>query len=309
MASLRLDGPFQRPKKFYIDTAGVLAPLATFAGGLTLTTQLVIQCPKSRLQALLALASQFFLASPLGCVIIYILLFGFQDGDKIRGRRRTFVAAQLFIVGIFLMIAFMLLSVAIMVAGNTVVGINGIILLGLVVIGCIISAGSVYWLGLEPICICQARAGGAGASQSCACQAGEQCACQKRICQALAHEPCAGQPCACQPGPGHSGPGQPCLCQPARGQPGTVQSGALQPCACHPPFTRWQMRWGSFKRFWKMITEEEREDKDLSAYPASILLVVFVFEIVEAFVLLGFGATAADRAPIQWGCNNATAGA
>ena len=69
------------------------------------------------------------------------------------------------------------------------------------------------------------------------------------------------------------------------------------------------MRRGSFKRFWKMITEEEREDKDLSAYPASILLVVFVFEIVEAFVLLGFGATAADRAPIQWGCNNTTAGA
>jgi hypothetical protein len=67
------------PKKFYTDMAGVLIPLATFAGGLTLATQFIIPCPGSRLEALLQMASQLFLATPIVLLAIYLFLYRKAD--------------------------------------------------------------------------------------------------------------------------------------------------------------------------------------------------------------------------------------
>ncbi|KAE8412387.1 hypothetical protein BDV36DRAFT_300956 [Aspergillus pseudocaelatus] len=125
--------PTYRAKKFYTEVAGVAAPLATFAGGLTLATQFIITCPDSRLEALLSLASQFFLASALGLFLIYMLLYGFEENVHIKNHRRKLVFTQLFLVAIFMCIAFILLAVAIMVAGRTDVGTLGIILMGIIV--------------------------------------------------------------------------------------------------------------------------------------------------------------------------------
>jgi hypothetical protein len=208
-------GSIVRPKKFYTDMVGVVAPLATFAGGLTLATQFIIQCPDSRLQALLALASQLFLASPLGCLLIYVLLYGFRDDEEITGQRRTFVVAQFFIVAMFLLMAFVILSVAVMVAGNTSVGVNGIVLLGLVIIGCVLAGIGIYSTGTAP-------------------------------------------------GPRRS-------------------------------------KWESFVLWWKFATDKS-ESKDLSGRIALFLLLAFILEIVEAFILLGFGSAAAENAHFQRGC-------
>jgi len=79
---LHVDDP-QKSKKFYTDMASILIPLAIFAGGITLATQFIIQCPNTRLQALLALASQLFLATPLALLPVYLVLYGLKDEDSI----------------------------------------------------------------------------------------------------------------------------------------------------------------------------------------------------------------------------------
>jgi hypothetical protein len=237
----RSGGSIVRPKKFYTDMVGVVAPLATFAGGLTLATQFIIQCPDSRLQALLALASQLFLASPLGCLLIYVLLYGFDEKEDIEGRRRTFVVAQFFIVALFLLTAFVILSVAIMVAGKTAVGVNGIVLLGLVIIGCVLAGIGIYATGTT-----QGGVGGAGT------------------------------------GGVRSGGGE--------GSGGGM--GVEGKC---------KSRWKSFKKLWKFATDKSKS-KDLSGCIELFLLLAFILEIVEAFILLGFGSAAAENAHFQRGC-------
>jgi len=108
-------------KKFYTDMASILIPLAIFAGGITLATQFIIQCPNTRLQALLALASQLFLATPLSLLPVYLVLYGLKDEDSIsyESQRHAFVCTQFVISGILLSAAFVLLGTAIYVADET----------------------------------------------------------------------------------------------------------------------------------------------------------------------------------------------
>lgn len=118
---------------------GVLGPLATFAGGLTIATQFIIQCPDSRLQVLLAMTSELFLASVLGTVVMYLILYGLDEQDPVIGRRRHCLIFQFCIVGFMFTGAFMLLAVALMVAvqGTHVIGIIGLVLIGILVAGAI----------------------------------------------------------------------------------------------------------------------------------------------------------------------------
>jgi hypothetical protein len=108
-------------KKFYTDMASILIPLAIFAGGITLATQFIIQCPNTRLQALLALASQLFLATPLALLPVYLVLYGLKDEDSIsyESQRHAFVCTQFVISGTMLSAAFVLLGTAIYVADET----------------------------------------------------------------------------------------------------------------------------------------------------------------------------------------------
>ena len=76
-------------KKFYTDMASILIPLAIFAGGMTLATQFIIQYPNTRLQALLALASQLFLATPLTLLPVYLVLYDLKDEDSISYESQT----------------------------------------------------------------------------------------------------------------------------------------------------------------------------------------------------------------------------
>lgn len=145
MAHCPVQTTHYRAKKFYTEIAGVAAPLATFAGGLTIATQFIITCPESRLEALLALASQFFLASALGLFLIYILLYGLDEDDHIQDQRRYLVFSQLLLVAIFMCVAFILLAVAIMVAGQRDVGISGIALMGTIVASFITMEASILW--------------------------------------------------------------------------------------------------------------------------------------------------------------------
>ena len=117
--------------------AGVLVPLATFAGGITLATRFIITCPGSRLEALLALASQLFLATPLVLLAVYLLLYGRADTDAIARNKaeHLLVVGQFIVAATALGAAFVIVGVAIFVAqvGDYKIGIGGLVLLGLVV--------------------------------------------------------------------------------------------------------------------------------------------------------------------------------
>ncbi|KAJ9606850.1 hypothetical protein H2200_008860 [Cladophialophora chaetospira] len=133
-----------KPKKFYTDMASVLIPLATFAGGLTLATQFIIQCPGSRLEALLALASQLFLVAPFVLLSVYLLLYQYDDNEFQEGWQHGLVAGQFCVAGIMLCAGLMLLASALFVAqlGARGIGIWGIVLLS-VVVGILVFCGLV----------------------------------------------------------------------------------------------------------------------------------------------------------------------
>ena len=122
-------------KKFYTDMAGTLIPLATFAGGLTLATQFIIKCPQSRLQSLLALAAQLFLATPLALLPVYLLLYGLGDQGVVKYDSKTHavVCTQFVISGVMLSAGFVLIGTAIYVAEEPpkMIGSWGLGLLGL----------------------------------------------------------------------------------------------------------------------------------------------------------------------------------
>lgn len=113
-----------------MDVINILAPLNIFAGGLTIATQFVTPCSEPNLENLLALASELFLASIAGLVIVFLLLYGFWDTDIIQDGpkparccgwnlgRHSLVVAQIVIVGFMMIAAFFALGVAIIIIGN-----------------------------------------------------------------------------------------------------------------------------------------------------------------------------------------------
>jgi hypothetical protein len=120
-------------KKQYTDIASVMASLATFAGAVALATLFITNCPDSRLQALLALATQLLLASPLALVVVYLLLYGLLDDDHVLKARHSLVNCQFVIVGIMIATAFLLLGNALLVLLDNVIGIIGLALLAVIV--------------------------------------------------------------------------------------------------------------------------------------------------------------------------------
>ncbi|EXJ91943.1 hypothetical protein A1O3_00493 [Capronia epimyces CBS 606.96] len=102
----------------YCTTAETVSGIATFAGAITLSTQLLIECPQSRLQALLALASQLFLATPLVLLGVVAVLHGRANSQAVSWDEpsRAFIVAQFLISGIMVVVSFLLLGCAIYVA-------------------------------------------------------------------------------------------------------------------------------------------------------------------------------------------------
>jgi hypothetical protein len=64
-------------KKYYMNVINLLAPLAMFAGSLTIATQFVTPCSEPSLESLLVLASELFLGSLAGLLIVFLLFYGF----------------------------------------------------------------------------------------------------------------------------------------------------------------------------------------------------------------------------------------
>ena len=106
--------------KSYSDIAGLLVTFATFAGGLTLSTQFVITCPCSRLEALLELASQLLLAAPFVLLSIYLLLYKIDDGSipDFQAWRGLLIICQFFFAGFLIAAGFLVLSVALFSANS-----------------------------------------------------------------------------------------------------------------------------------------------------------------------------------------------
>ncbi|KAH6999475.1 hypothetical protein EDB80DRAFT_724739 [Ilyonectria destructans] len=105
----------------YTNLADAITPIATFAGGFTLATQVIVSCPNTRLQALLSTASQLFLDIPLVLLVVHIVLYGKEDADPIHRARgyRAFIMGQFFVAGVLLITAFLLLTFAIYAADTS----------------------------------------------------------------------------------------------------------------------------------------------------------------------------------------------
>jgi hypothetical protein len=114
-----------------MDVINVLAPLNTFAGGLTLATQFVLPCSEERLRALFVTASELYLSSLIALVTVFLLLYGFWDDDMIRGYRHTLIIDQFTMIGVAMIAAFILLGVAIIIGANQAIGIVGMFLFGI----------------------------------------------------------------------------------------------------------------------------------------------------------------------------------
>ncbi len=132
-------------QKVYSSVITTIVGLSTFAAGLTFVTQFVITCPGSRLQVLLGMASQLFLASLLGVMVVFFLLYGIPEETFIAGTWHILVVIQFGLVGLMEIAAFLLLSVAILVAGNLVTGVWGLVLISVMIIGTIVVGGTVIW--------------------------------------------------------------------------------------------------------------------------------------------------------------------
>lgn len=95
-----------RTQKVYASVVNTIATLTTFAASLTFVSQFVITCPGSRLQVLLGMASQLFLASLLGVMVVFFLLYKFDEDDNIRGIRHILIMIQFGLVGLMDIAAF-----------------------------------------------------------------------------------------------------------------------------------------------------------------------------------------------------------
>ncbi|RMZ87776.1 hypothetical protein DV736_g5001, partial [Chaetothyriales sp. CBS 134916] len=102
----------------YSATAQTVSGIATFAGAITLSTQLLIQCPNSRLQALLALTSQLFLATPLVLLGVAAVLHGRGGNEPVDwdSPLRAFIVAQFMVSGVMVIASFLVLGFAMYVA-------------------------------------------------------------------------------------------------------------------------------------------------------------------------------------------------
>ncbi|KAL6897470.1 hypothetical protein GGI43DRAFT_409187 [Trichoderma evansii] len=122
-------------KKGLTDFAAVLILLSTFAGTITLSTQFALtDCKGTRVQALLILASQFFLASPFALLAVYLFLHRFPDGCVVDGYLRGCVIAQICLAGFMIGTGFVSLSVSILYFGANWTGPAGIAMTGSIVL-------------------------------------------------------------------------------------------------------------------------------------------------------------------------------
>jgi hypothetical protein len=103
------------PKKLHTEIASVLIPLATFAGGLTLATHFIVQCSGSRLEALLQMAAQLFLTSPIVLLAVYVFLYRKADaeagGESLGYIQHGAVVSHFLTAGVMIAAAFLLFGV------------------------------------------------------------------------------------------------------------------------------------------------------------------------------------------------------
>lgn len=121
-------------KKSYIDLASVLMITSTFAGAFTLTTCFTIVCPEGRAATLLLWASQLFLSIPPAILIIYILLFSFEDNDPIDDTYQLALGAQFALILVLLTLLFTSIALAFFYFSKSeVLPIGGIAIIGVMV--------------------------------------------------------------------------------------------------------------------------------------------------------------------------------
>ncbi|RMZ77125.1 hypothetical protein DV737_g4566, partial [Chaetothyriales sp. CBS 132003] len=122
----------------YSATAQTVSGIATFAGAITLSTQLLIQCPNSRLQALLALTSQLFLATPLVLLGVAAVLHGRAGNEPVDwdSPLRAFIVAQFMVSGVMVIASFLVLGFAMYVADahHPQIGNWGLAMIGLIML-------------------------------------------------------------------------------------------------------------------------------------------------------------------------------
>ena len=120
---------FYKDKRSYTDLAGLLILISTFAGAFTLTTYFAVKCPESRTGVLLLWASLIFLASPLGILVIYLLLYGYTDSGDIPRSLHRAVISQFLLIGYMLELAFIAMPIAFYYYRNKLLSIGGLVLL------------------------------------------------------------------------------------------------------------------------------------------------------------------------------------
>lgn len=120
-------------KKSYIDLAGVLILISTFAGSFTLTIYFTISCHESRAAALLLWASLILLTIPLVSLVIFSLLFFYNDDDTIPGSLQTAVGAQFaFVISLLTLALFLIAFAFLFDSKQKVLPIGGIIAIGII---------------------------------------------------------------------------------------------------------------------------------------------------------------------------------
>ncbi|KAJ5175081.1 uncharacterized protein N7482_000958 [Penicillium canariense] len=123
-------------KRIYTDLATVLILLSTFAGAVTLQTQFTLPdtCNGARARALVAYASQFFLASPIAIFAIFMSLHGYEENDIIEAGRHEFIQCQFGLTGIMIIAGFLLLNITTLYTGGNYLGPAGIALTGIFIL-------------------------------------------------------------------------------------------------------------------------------------------------------------------------------
>ncbi|CAG9952701.1 unnamed protein product [Clonostachys rosea f. rosea IK726] len=115
-------------KKSYLELANVLILLSTFAGAVTLSTQFALPeaCNASRVRALVAFASQFFLMCPIAASSIYVALHNRPDGQVVETGTHAFIQIQFGLIGVMIIAGFLLLNIALHFAGGRYLGSAGL---------------------------------------------------------------------------------------------------------------------------------------------------------------------------------------
>ena len=142
-------------RKSYIDMAALLITFATFAGGLTLTSQFVITCPCSRLEALLELAAQLLLAAPFVLLSIYLLLYRSNAAvvPDDQPWERLLVVCQFIVAAVLIGTGFLVLSVALFTAhsAHSAFSVAGILFFAFIVFATILAGLITSWQHHGPL--------------------------------------------------------------------------------------------------------------------------------------------------------------